>query len=219
MKNLVRIFAFVMGIASANAQIEYEQLKLQDGTKVSYLVGDADENGSQACFYLPANMRISTKNNLPEFSFLSYRQDSLSPVQGGIMHLLMTWGLDEQQETEFQSLLTKKDSTLRLAGAYPIISAAGLMISSNHPVAKILRESMSGSGQVPVMPNDRMAASFRFNAEQANRMIEAIENNENLEEVRFRFNFEPKGFNLVWKTEISLGQILSTAKKCPPCIR
>jgi|GEM_PF-3568191 len=93
------------------------------------------------------------------------------------------------------------------------------MISSNHPVAKILRESISGSGQVPLLPNDRMAASFRFNAEQANRMIEAIENNENLEEVRFRFNFEPKGFNLVWKTEISLGQILSTAKKCPPCIR
>lgn len=95
-------------------------ITLKDNTQVT-LFGRANTVSSGAAYgsfsneyyYLPCNLRLSTKKDgkTPEFLFLKYTSDEKQDaggVQGALMHFLMVWGLTEAQLAEAEGKLKAK---------------------------------------------------------------------------------------------------------------
>lgn len=78
-------------------------ITLQDKTEI-ILYPEISETGRyMPYYYLPVNLRISCKNGISEFSFMSYDEDDDSKIDGAIMHMLLTWGLTDLQKAEAES--------------------------------------------------------------------------------------------------------------------
>jgi hypothetical protein len=95
-------------------------ITLKDNTTV-ILYGRANTVSSGAAYatfsneyyYLPCNLRLSTKKDgkTPEFLFMKYTSDEKADaggVQGALMHFLMVWGLTQAQIVEAEGLLKSR---------------------------------------------------------------------------------------------------------------
>ncbi|MFZ2899981.1 MAG: hypothetical protein WA004_15245 [Saprospiraceae bacterium] len=175
-------------------QPDVVDLVLSDGTPVTLVQQHGIDTPEGIYHYLPVNMRISSANGRPEFSFLAFRPDSLSPISGGVMHLLLVWGLDNEQLEEAESLLVRKaDSTAILAGS-------GFMETDDlHPEPEIeadsnafsnlLLRSLRSTSKTPSLAGSKTAMSFYFNAEDAQLMEEALQYPERFKGIRFKMYF------------------------------
>jgi len=172
------------------------RLQLSDGTPVTLIGGDQDE--PHAYRYLPANLTLArTRDGMPEFSFLAYREDSGAAIQGGIMHLLLRWGLSEKQEDELQrELRSQVDSLGTVVGAVPVRprddEERSWEVTSKGTVGSILNRSVASSGHVPTAPETKLAISFRFDAKNAVKMSEALRSKRGAwgEKIRFLFTVD-----------------------------
>jgi hypothetical protein len=166
---------------------------LSDCTRVILYRAVTTDGINNACYYLPVNFRISEKTGKPEFSFLSYDTDQDSRNDGAIMHVLLTWGLTEGQQTEAERLLRGKiDSTLYIAGC-PLLMGKGeatqFEIHSANPLGEVLRTSLRSQGSPPLSPGEKMALSFMFSPENTGLMETAIKNPEKLKGIFFDLTF------------------------------
>lgn len=195
------------------------RLRLRDGTPVTLIRDVEDEGASRAYRYLPANLMIARRRDgMPEFSFLAYREDSGGPVLGGIMHLLLRWGLTENQETELQRALRSQiDSLATVVGAAPVRPReedTSWEITSKGAIGAILNRSIASAGHVPTAPESKLAISFRFDARDAVKMSEALRGKRGAwgEKIRFQFTVDDppgsRGTEEAWVLESDLGLLL-----------
>ncbi len=199
------------------------ELTLSDGTPLRLYREAGLSPTSTAYYYLPANLRISTADGYSEFSFMTYRDDSLAPIRGGIMHLLLVWGLTPEQLTEAEHLLfSKADSSAMIAGslfmdadpAHP-----GFEIISDSPLAQMLRRSFKNAGGTPLNAGAKIAAAFSFSAEDAEAWNDALNQPSNFDGIRikmyFKLNNAPYAYQAprTWTLEGDFGQWLRHLKK------
>ena len=157
-------------------------LKLSDQTEVHLMESTSTQGNEERIFYyIPTNFRLSTKRNseLPEFSFLGYRDDDDGPLTGGIMHFLVTWGLTKSQEEEADSLLNEIDSTAVIWGAALIQTendGGKLEFLSKNQFTKTLINNLQSMGKVPVLPGTKLASSFHFKGEDAEFIAKNLAN-------------------------------------------
>lgn len=166
---------------------------LPDCTRVVVYKAETPGDVNNACYYLPANLRISEKNGKPEFSFMSWDSDDDGHIDGAIMHLLLTWGLTEVQEARTLGLMRQKgDSLLYLAGA-PMMSArqgnVAFKIVSDTQTGDVLNQSLRSQGSPPLSPGEKMALSFFFSPENAALMEDALLHTEKLKGIKFQLSF------------------------------
>lgn len=165
------------------------ELELPGGVRV--LVFASADNNKQY-YYLPATLQLSVAANTPEISFIVYRRGNHSPIEGGLMHLLMRWGLTQEQERSAAELLLKQtDSQAVLVGAAEITFPEKDMFSiePGNGIAGILRRSITYPVKLPSMAAYKSAASFHFSSEDANTMWEAVHKPQQLGGVKFRGRF------------------------------
>lgn len=222
-------FAGLLAFHGASGQILLKsksiEAKLTDGTVVTVMAAFDKEQTNSRYYYLPANLRISTKNDgTPEFSFLTYAREDNGEVTGGILHFLVRWGLAEKQEAELQTIVRKKtDSTGTLLGAAlvtPLPSPVSWEITAQTAVGKILNRSIASSGQAPTSPGSKMAISFKFNAEDAREMKAALEKQGGAggDKMRLLFHYRhlertvPNGDKSVWVVETDLGKLFDQTR-------
>jgi hypothetical protein len=214
----------VVGMASApasggRAQGHGVHLRLRDGTPVTLIRGVEDEGAARAYRYLPVNLTIARRRDgMPEFSFLAYQEDSGGPIVGGIMHLLLRWGLTEDQETELQRTLRSQiDSLGKVVGSAPVRSREedpSWEITSKGTIGAILNRSIASAGHVPTAPESKLAISFRFDARDAAKMSEALRGKRGAwgEKIRFQFTVDDppgsRGTEVLWVLESDLGLLL-----------
>jgi hypothetical protein len=197
MLRLFQIAFFLTPLALAGQSRQLD-LKLSDGARVTLIRERESLGGSaQAWYYLPLNLRISEEAGRPEFSFMTYRDDSLTPVKGGILHLLLVWGLDSAQLREAEGLLVRAvDSTAFIGGGILVDhndEHPDVQIASNHnELGDILRASLKNAAPVPLMAGSKMALSFMFDAENAVKMDAAFKKIKPLRGIRFKINFALK---------------------------
>jgi hypothetical protein len=170
---------------------------LSDSTRVTLYRAVTSDQVNNACYYLPVNFRISERAGKPEFSFLSYDSDQDGRNDGAIMHMLLTWGMREDQQTEAERLLRGKvDSTLYIAGS-PLLSGKGedirFEIHSDNPLGVVLRESLRSQGSPPLSPGEKMALSFMFSPGNTEKMESAIKNPEKLKGIFFDLTYTISG--------------------------
>lgn len=193
------------------------QLQLSEGTQlvVAKKVSGWDDT-EQVYYYLPVNIQFSrTKNNDPEFSFLTYKEGT--EITGGILHFLIKWGLNPTQLKEADSLLKiEKGEDIRFMGAaMPEIETLQqeIKIEGNSTIAEILNNSKSTIGKTANLPNTKMAASFQLNKEDAIKFQQILSNNSSeLEDVYlvlyFQLKYKEPGIPGISKTNYKLEQNL-----------
>lgn len=227
---ILMLFSFIslLEFHSANGQILLKsksiEAKLADGTTVTVMAALDREQTNSRYYYLPANLRISTKHDgTPEYSFLTYASGDNGEITGGILHFLVRWGLTESQEAELQKIVRKTDSTGTLLGAAlvtPLPSPGSWEITAQTAVGKILNRSIASSGQAPTSPGSKMAISFKFNAEDAREMKSALEKRGGVGGDRMRLLFHyrhlertvPNGDKSVWVVETDLGKLVDPTR-------
>jgi hypothetical protein len=155
------------------------RLKLADGTAVTLIRAEPADDAPHEYRYLPANLSIARRSDgAEEFSFLLYRETEGGEIEGGIMHLLLRWGLSGKQEAELQRALRRDvDSLGTVMGAAPVgpsEDGSSWEITSRGGVGSILNRAIASSGNVPTAPGGKLAMSFRFDARDAARMSEAL---------------------------------------------
>ena len=148
---------------------------MSDGNKITVL---STRDCPQCYYYLPFNFRLSFKNEKPEVSFISWKNDENSEIIGGIMHLITVWGINPKQEAELErKMLSRMDSTVVLMGAAGISTANNdfdVSICGGGKLTEILKKAQAGQSKAAVTPGSKMAMSFRFDESNVNDIVEAI---------------------------------------------
>jgi hypothetical protein len=141
------------------------KVMLNDGISV-VIYSASDELSSY--YYLPKNIQVSQKNGLPEISLMLY-QNEQKQITGGILHVLLSWGLTSSQKTELQQKLTKNiDSlgVLRDAGDLEFDSDE-LNFDPDDPYAHEFESASRSKIRVPSHSTSKTAASFQLSPELA----------------------------------------------------
>ncbi len=179
MKRLLAILLLLLPqLLSAQRLLEtpHTGIQLSESVEATLLAaGDC----RQCFYYLPVNLRLSmARDSTPEVSFISWKNDENTEVIGGILHFLMTWGLDGTEEEKLQRHITSKiDSTGVLMGAVsvqPREDNATIAITGKHRLTETLNRSVTSKASISTTPASKMALSFRFNGEGARQLLEAI---------------------------------------------
>lgn len=174
------LFSYLSLASSAQTLRNSSQLDfiLSGNQKVSVL---AAEDCSQCYYYLPVNFRLSqNRNNQPEVSFTSWKNDENSEIIGGIFHFLTVWGLTAKQETELQHRLNERlDSTVHLMGPVSLELDPDhlyLEFEGKSEVEDLLSEALTSQARVASTPGSKMALSFRFNESNVNEILKWKDN-------------------------------------------
>ena len=165
------------GSLSAQNLKGYKYVALSDSTKVIYLSASACPN---CYYYLPTNLRVSqNESGQPETSLLKISETENDPITGGILHVLLVWGLDEKQEAEAQQKIrTEYDSLAVLIGAVNVENSPNvpnLSLIGEDAFSKALRSGAKNQSSAAVSPGTKMALSFRFDEEQVKTVLEDLE--------------------------------------------
>lgn len=199
--------------------------RLADGTAVTLMRVESLGEENHRYRYLPASLSIAKhRDGSPEFSFLTYKKDEGGEVDGGIMHLLLRWGLTEKQTLELQRILRSKvDSAGLVDGAASVLPADGdssWEITRTGPVGSVLNRAVASAGHVPTVPENKMALSFRFDATGAKQMSEILRRKRGAwgEKIRFLFTYnegvrDPADEGSVWVLDADLGTLLPRTGK------
>jgi hypothetical protein len=178
---------------------ETVRLVLNDRTSVTVIREEVEDGSAAHAYrYLPANLTLARRRDgAAEFSFLPYRRDEGGEIEGGIMHLLLHWGLSEAQVADLQRVLRREvDSLGTVMGAVPVRPWGGERsweITSRSAVGSTLNRSLSSAGDVPTEPGSKVAMSFRFDGADAARMDEALRSGRRSWKDRVRFRFAVGG--------------------------
>ncbi|WP_394993996.1 hypothetical protein [Emticicia sp.] len=188
--------------------------------KIVVLPTYSDNSSFHPYYYLPANLHVSEKNGSPEFSFLTYKKDDNSDIEGGIMNFLLTWGLNAEQEGRVQNELFNQDSTATLMGAL-MVESVGFEITGTKQISQILKKTMSSTGNVPNTSGGKLALSFKFNGEDTKAISKAIKNPKSVEDIDLVFKFRYKTMNQTdnWNISLNLCDLFSYVITFPQCVR
>jgi hypothetical protein len=168
------LIAFLASALPAGAMAQPDlRLALADGTEVVLVAGQPGPGApatGPSYYYLPVNLRIAERDGQPEFSFTAWRADDRGPVEGAVLHVLMTWGLTAAQGLETAALLRSVDSTAVLAGALPVEAEdPGFTIRTDIEIGAILQRSLRSAGAVPTLPDGKIALAFMLSGPDAER--------------------------------------------------
>jgi hypothetical protein len=171
--------------------------------------------------YLPVNMRVSEKNGAPEFSFLTYKKDVSSEIEGGLLHFLLTWGLSSEQETLLDSVFKKQADSLATMMGSLSVEAEGFEIKGKNSVVQILKNTISSEPKVPNFSGGKAAMSFRLDGMEAKEMLKAIKNPKSVDDVYLVFNFKYKSMRgeIQWAIDLKLSDMFTYIGKFPQCVR
>ncbi|MEZ4776209.1 MAG: hypothetical protein R3D00_23750 [Bacteroidia bacterium] len=183
------IFPFAGSFAQQVDMRKEVKLTLSDQTQV-LLYPSVDYR--HQFYYFPVNLRISIrKDSQPEYSFLTFKENDEGPVTGGLLHVMLTWGLNISQEEEaLEKLRSEMDSTAVIYGALPLEPlepASGFYIISDNKGAEIMRRSLKASAGPANVPGGKMAASFMFSADDAVAMEKLMAHPEDFKDSRIFF--------------------------------
>jgi hypothetical protein len=147
-------------------------VSLNDGARV-ILIPSAEEPTHY--YYIPETIQLSTRKGIPEASLLFYR-DNDNGFDGGIMHVLLTWGLTADQERAVRHQLLKIDTAGVLIGGAELLfqDEDYLKLQSETSLAKIFDRSSTNPIRISPQNSSKTAASFRFSGDDAAQIHKAI---------------------------------------------
>lgn len=225
MKKLIVPLILIMSLLPMISSAQYlrledpQRLTLSDSSKL-ILVNRRD--GLNQYYYFPINLRLANKKDgTPEISFLGIKEsaeDSERKYSGGILHFLLTWGLDASQMDEADSLL-KADINPKGAiwGAVPLLHIKGgdqplLKAETENDYVEILEQHLKSRAAIPTYPGGKWAASCKFEGEEAEKMEAALKDEHLWGKAEISFSWYLEGSQRRISLTASLNRIFKLEK-------
>lgn len=204
MKIFLSIASILLAVLpfSATAQVLDNENKLtvtlKDGTVVN-LYGQAaslSDEKTNNFYYLPCNLRLSRKKDgTPEFLFLKFTSDekSNSPVtQGGLLHLLMEFGLTKEQEAELSGLLKTKHKGAVLKGAADVDPDGdnSVRIISATLNNKETTRNLVFNSKAPTFPGSKIAVAAMLDKQGAQIFAATLEKTKSIGDLSINLSWQ-----------------------------
>ena len=191
-------------------------ITLSDGTQViAYGRANTASSSSYAKFsneyyYLPTNLRLSEKEDgTPEFIFVKYtteENEAAGGVQGALMHFLMEWGLNPDQEKELQQQISAKLGDLKsvnpryaevknpkVLGPVTLksdVEGETFRIVSGTLTNEKFTPNMVTSGKAPLLPGSKMAVAAILEKNGAQLLAATFEKARSITDVSLNLRFQ-----------------------------
>jgi hypothetical protein len=167
---------FQLACITVQSQVLIDELRVEIKTAGGLEVQAYASMECRVCYYyLPVGLRLSRmkNSNVPQISLLTWKDDETSNVSGGILHLLLEWGLNAQEENEVKhALRLKRDTTAVLIGPAMVFVSSGLAVSGKDHLAFLLRKCLTSESATAAMPGSAMAMSFRFSENEIDDFLQ-----------------------------------------------
>lgn len=183
-------FLFIFMISEvSNAQAVCAESRsvvpLRDGKEV-VLFSESMNGSGYSYYYLPGDLHISEVKGNKEFLFQPYHENG---ADGAIMHMLLTWGIGQDEEDQIKKFLVSRGDSLGvIAGNVNVeqISREAFAIVSTNSLGRILNRSLNSQPNVPSHAGSKMALSFNFKDEDASKMKAAMKNPQKFKGISFQ---------------------------------
>lgn len=192
-------------------------ISLSTGVNVTlFAAGDC-----RNCFYyVPAALRLSRKaDRTPEISLVTWNDD-LDQVTGGILHFLVRWGLEAEEELELLARIREDhDSLAVIMGPASVTTPGRAVFGGDDALATILKTCLTSSSGAATTPGSAMAFSFRFGRDEIKRFLESLSDlSRTTSSLRIAYAYlltRPSGQRVDRETTLSLplSEILKYVKK------
>jgi len=223
---------FLQGMAwiPAFSQQNLNNIKLMIGSKapleVELVAQMNSDNHRPEYYYLPNNLRVSTNQQAqPELLFMAWNIGHNTQETQGILHWILTWGLDADQEAEVEHLLKSQvDSTAVLMGSIlvqPIIQDFKIA-GTNDTMIQLLIKNMTSGGTIPTSSGGKSAAAFKFSGPDALAVLAAYRDTNKWKQafIEMPFSFSVPGKGLKSKTlKLEVKTIFQQLLGCKECIK
>ena len=174
-------------------------------------------NKPTSWYYLPSEPRLSYKAGKPEATFMKFITDKAEgkdSAEGGIFHLMVTYGITKKEEKELQGLLEKAVPGAQLKGMVDLIPAksdnfivtSGIMSDEGFAPKGVL-----SSGRAPTMPGGKAAIAGRLSNLGAQLMETTFGNSTADMSVTFAYDYIVKTPAFRGQVRIDLNKIRETA--------
>ena len=159
-------------------------------------------------YYIPMEPRLSYKAGKPEATFMKFITDEAegkNSAEGGIFHLMVTYGLTKKEEKELRGLLEKAVPGAKLKGAVDLqpaksgdnfIVTSGILSDEGFAPKGVL-----SSGRAPSMVGGKAAVAGRLSGLGAQLMETTFKNSTADMSVTFAYDY-------IVKTPAFRGQVL-----------
>lgn len=141
-------------------------------------------------YYVPKSIQLSSNKSIPEISLMLYR-NSNNEITGGILHVLITWGITPDQEKGLQSIIQQTDSAAVFMGAATISLVTGMLeFDSSHPRGEEFSQATTVPVRVPTESIHKTAASFNLDGSLAKYIHQQITKRSDRKMPQFSASFE-----------------------------
>ncbi len=148
-------------------------------------------------YYLPPQIRLGMRpDGTPEFLFVRYTTDAKADAggtQGGLMHMLMEWGLTPDQERDLKTKVTAAtDGQGVLAGAADLVEGDeknSFKIISGTLSDNTMTKSLVQSGHAPLLPGGKVAAAANMTANGAQLFLSTVEKAKSIADLSVELDF------------------------------
>lgn len=176
LKQTYKLILFLLLVQNSDAQQLIENTKLsfqlKDGTVLNcYNPYSMNGETNNTYYYLPTNIHfVNVQSGEKSYALLVYKDEN-EQIKGGIMHWILSWGLNSAQNEEAIAILkSKRGSSANLIGAVlseKDQSKADFQIMGTNQLSKILNTALVERGSVPLVSNAKLAVAFKFTKEEA----------------------------------------------------
>jgi hypothetical protein len=190
---------------AAAAPASAQQILFDNPVKAGDLVFFRDLADEKAYYYAPSKPRLATgANGQPQFSFFRWVENTRSGAKeaearegdgGGIIHLLVTFGVPKEMLREAERDLQRQRPGARIAG--PIVPKSGQFAIVSSIVdpkdgKSKLATQVIGMGNAPLLDGDKAAVSIQLNKAGAKVLWEQFQTK--APDISFTFDMEIVGF-------------------------
>jgi len=160
-------------------------------------------------YYLPIEPRVSFKDDIPEATFIKFITDETTKdggAEGGLFHLMVTYGLSKKEETELGEALKDAVPGAKLKGMVDLepaktgenfIVTSGTLSDEGFAPTGVLT-----SGRAPTQPGSKAAIAGRLSSLGAQLMEASFENTTSDLSVTFAYDYIVK--TQAYKAEVRI---------------
>jgi len=220
------LFFYGPGLTFTNGQSNPIQLWIgnKDSLPVELVSRNNPETKHREYYYLPNQLRVSNNlENQPELLFMAWGIGSGSDQ--ALMHWILTWGLNAEQEEGLQKkLVSQIDSTGILMGSVQVQPAVQeiKIVGQNDTMIQLLLKNLTGGGTIPNSPGGKSASAFKFSGAAALTMLEANKNINKWKQVFIEMPFQynhPEGGLKSITLRLEVKTLFQQLLNCKSCIK
>ncbi len=186
-KILMVIFSLAGLVSFSAAEVELDSVPLQVANAILF----RDHADPNIYYYMPNQPRLAYwPDGTPKLTFLKYTKAGKEESKGGILHLFVKYGLEEQELAKVRQELAKINPKATIKGPLVFKKGSFLVVSAAVGEGGAFTRKIIGEGKAPLISGSEVSVSIAVTPEGATFLEEALRQPTYPVSVRFEMTYE-----------------------------